>query len=149
MKVSVGDVFCISTKKGFGFLQFIENTEFGDYVRILNNISTINSITQKEVDDIERWCITFVIKPATRKKIIQFVGNFNLPKDYKISNFSRSKHVVRGEELGWHIINRETLQRQLKNNLTDEDIRLSPHGFMNDTLIIEMLENDWKLSDWK
>ncbi|POY34630.1 hypothetical protein C3K47_19270 [Solitalea longa] len=147
MKISKGDIFSIQTKKGLGYMQFVETTEFGDYVRILDHIS--DSINQSDVDKLERWCITFVIKPALRRKIISFIGNYNLPLEFKIQEYARSEHNVRGEFLGWHIVNRKTLQRQLKNSLTQEEIKLSPSGFWNDTLIIERLESDWKLSEWK
>jgi hypothetical protein len=142
-----GDVYSIQTAKGLGYLQFIENTEFGDYIRILDHISA--SINQDEVNKPEKWCITFTIKPALRKKIISLVDNFNIPENFTISDFARSEHNIRGEFLGWHIVNRKTLQRELKKNLSQDEIKLSPHGFMNDTLIIEMLENNWKLSEWK
>ena len=42
MKLIKGDVFCISTKLGYGFLQFTESTQFGDYIRILDYLSNLD-----------------------------------------------------------------------------------------------------------
>ena len=149
MKLTKGDVFCISTKLGFGFLQFIESTQFGDYVRILDYLSSEKVISQAEINKLERWCIDFTLKAAVRKKIIEKVGNFELPANFTISIYARSKHNIRGESIGWFLVNRKTLQSELKKELTDNEIKLSPHGFMNDTLIIEKIESNWNLSDWK
>ncbi len=60
----------------------------------------------------------------------------------------RTEHNVKGEFLGWHIIDTHTWQRQLVKNLTPEHKQLSPWGIWNDTLLIENLVNDWDLEKW-
>lgn len=64
------------------------------------------------------------------------------------SKFVRTKHNVRGEFLGWHIVNTETWQRQLIESLSSEQKKLSPLGIWNDTLLIENLINYWSLENW-
>jgi hypothetical protein len=41
------------------------------------------------------------------------------------------------------------LKRELKKVLDEKDLKLSPHGIWNDTLIIERLEENWRLENWK
>ena len=60
----------------------------------------------------------------------------------------RTEHNIRGEFLGWHIVDTETWQRQLVKTLSPEQKKLSPWGIWNDTLLIENLVNDWSLEKW-
>jgi hypothetical protein len=149
MKLDKGDVFKILTKKGFGFMQYVETTALGmEYVRIIDLISEKGKITINDIDKLERWNIEFPLKAAIRKKIVTKIANFNLPLSYKPHLFARTEHSIRGEFLGWHIVNRKTLKLELREKLTKDELKLSPHGIMNDTLIIEYLEKDWKLLEW-
>jgi hypothetical protein len=150
MKLKSGDVFKIKTSIGFGFLQYLETDNLGiEYVRVLEPVSTNGQISQEGVDQIERWNIGFPLKAAARKKIVVMVGNFEIPKSFVNSEFARSEHKIRGEFLGWHIVNRTTLERKLKPYINETDIKLSPHGIMNDTLIVERIEQNWRLEKWK
>ena len=146
----IGDVFRIKTKIGFAFFQYIETDDTGtDYIRILDYISNSEAeIKQDDINKIEKWHIGFTIKPAIRKKIIEKVGNFEIPPNYKVPEFARTEHNIRGNFLGWFIVNRKTLQRELKEKLNTDELKLSPFGFMNDTLIIEKIEQNWKLENW-
>ncbi len=150
MKLKAGDVFKIRTSIGFGFLQYLETDNLGiDYVRVLEPISINGEITQAGIDQIERWSIGFPLKAAARKKIVVMVGNFEIPKTFVNSEFARNEHNIRGEFLGWHIVHRSTLKRELKQDLDEKDLKLSPHGIMNDTLIVERMEQNWRLEKWK
>lgn len=150
MKVKPGDVFKIKTNIGFGFLQYLETDTLGiEYVRVLEPISINGLITQDGVNHIERWSIGFPLKAAERKKLVEIVGNFEIPQSYVNSKYSRSEHNIRGEFLGWHIIDKSTLKRELKLELNESDVKLPPHGIMNDTLIVERIEQNWRLEEWK
>jgi len=150
MKLNKGDIFRIRTKSGFGFLQYVETDDMGiELVRILEPIKESGEISQSEVDQLERWNIGFPLKAATRKKITEKVGSFEIPASFVNSEYARSKHNVRGEFLGWHIVHKSSLKRELKKKLDEKDLKLSPHGIMNDTLIIERLEENWRLKNWK
>jgi hypothetical protein len=61
----------------------------------------------------------------------------------------RIEHMVRGEFLGWHIVNTATWHNTLVKNLSSEEKKLSPWGIWNDTLLIERLTNDWSLENWE
>jgi len=149
MKLIVGDVFRISTGKGFGFLQYAGNSDPAEHVRIIDGISEKGEITQADIDRPERWSVDFLLKAAIKRKIVFKVANFNLPVDYKPPLYARSKHLVRGEFHGWFIVNRKTLQREFRKELTSDELKLSPFGIMNDTLIVEYLENDWRPEQWR
>jgi len=150
MKIVPGDIFCIKTSKGYGFVQYIETDNLGiEYVRVLFPLKAEPSIDQKDVDQKERLSIGFPLKASIRKKILLKIENLTIPANYKLNEFSRSKHILKGEFLGWYIINRLTLERELKVKLGIEDLKLSPYGIFNDTLLIEYLEKDWRLEDWK
>ena len=150
MKIQEGEVFAIQTKIGFGFLQYIKPDQFGtEIIRVLEPIKNVNEISQQEVEISERYTIHFVMKAALRRKLIIRTGLFKIPSNYLLPKKAREEHNVRGQFIGWHIIDKETLKRELKNELSKEDLKLPPHGHPNDTLLKEWLENNWKLEDWK
>jgi len=150
MKIQVGDIFSIKTNNGYGFIQYVESSEtFGEYVRILAPLKGEKNITQAEINQMERWNIYFPLKIAHRRKIIEFIGEYKLPSNYVAHENTRIEHNIRGEHLGWRIVNRKTLAAEFKEKLDAKDLKLSPHGTFNDTLIIEYLESNWELKNWK
>lgn len=150
MKIQEGEVFAIRTKVGYGFFQYVTTGDLGvEIIRVLEPIKATNQISQEEVNFKERYSVQFVVKVALRKKLIERSGLFDIPHFYQIPTKARTEHKVRGEFLGWHIVDQKTLKRELKQELSLEDILLSPHGQPNDILLIERLENNWRLEDWK
>ena len=89
------------------------------------------------------------MKSAIKKKIVNKVGQFNLPFNFIDPNIRRSKHIIPNQTKGWHIINLKSSKMKFKKKLNNKDLKLSPHGIFNDTLIIEYLENNWSLENWK
>lgn len=150
MKIKEGEVFTIKTKIGYGFFQYVETSHLGvELIRVLEPIKESAQISQDEVNLKERYSVHFVLKAALKRKLVARVGVYSLPGDYLVPTKARTEHSIRGEFLGWHIVDQTTLQRELKKDLTQDDILLSPHGHPNDTLLIEWLENDWRLEKWK
>jgi len=150
MTIKEGEVFAIETKVGFGFLQCVGVDQFGiEIVRVLEPIKATNEISQAEVDLPERYTVHFVVKAALRRRLIARTGTFHIPKSYQIPTKARERHTVKGEFLGWHIIDKKTLKRETKQELSPEDLKLSFHGHPNDTLLKEYLENNWRLENWK
>ncbi len=149
MKLVKGDVFSIEIKNGVGFLQFVQTTQFKiDYIRVLDFISDSKKITQHDIDMPERWCTEFPLKAAIKKKIVEKVGNFSIPDSFIVPRYARTKHLIRGEFIGWYLVNRNTRKLTFVEKLNSYQMTLSPSGIMNDTLIKEWLESDWKLSEW-
>ena len=150
MKIKEGEVFEIRTKIGYGFLQYVTTSDLEiELIRVLEPIKESNQISQDEVNVKERFSVHFVVKAALRKKLIERNGLFTIPSHYTVPTKARTEHKVKGEFLDWHIVDQKTLQRELKKELDAEDILLSPHAHPNDTLLIEWLENDWRLENWK
>ena len=89
-----------------------------------------------------------MVKAALRKKILIKTGLFKIPDFYETPIKARTKHIIRGEFIGWHIVDQLTLKREFKKVLTKEDLQLSPHGHPNDTLLIEYLETNWRPDHW-
>jgi hypothetical protein len=143
MKIKEGEVFAIRTKIGFGFFQYVTTSDLGvELIRVLEPIKEANEVSQDEVNLKERYSVHFVVKAALRKKLIERIGMFTIPSHYQIPSKARTEHKVKGDFLGWHIVDQKTLKRESKKELDVEDILLSPHGHPNDTLLIEWLESD-------
>ena len=150
MAITSGEVFAIKTSLGFGFLQFIEKSPHQIHrIRVLEPIRQDIHISQEEVDLPERFTIGFPLSVAHHRKIVERVGQFTIPKKYVMPTKGRSKHNIGDRFLGWFIVDLSTLQRKLKKKLSASELKLSPEGVWNDTLIIERLEKDWRLENWK
>ena len=148
-KIELGDIFEISTPKGKVYLHYIYNRQTtGELVRVLPNFYLK---TPKNFVDIasvkEKYMIFFPLLAAYNKKIVDKVG-FMSSENYTMPEFMRSEHSIRGEKLGWHLVNTETLQRTLVKTLNLEQINYSEWAVWNDTLLIKKLTEDWSLDDW-
>ena len=142
-----GDIFEIETRKGKGYLQFVkepENKTQLEKVRIFYKLykerpETIESITYGEYFFLE-----FPFKAALKKKIIDFIGNISLSKEIIYPNYFRTENVF-GK--GWRIIDSKGGQKVVEE-LTDEEIKMSPWGTWNAILLKENLENGFRLENW-
>lgn len=148
-KIQLGDIFEIQTSKGFGYIHYIyEDKSSGSLVRVLSGVyaskpTNLDDIAQRP----EQFMIFFPLVAARNRKIVTLVGHHDIDAFPKPA-FMRSEHNIRGQRLGWHIINTDTWQRKLVAELTEEYRKLSPWGIWNDTLLIERLDSNWKLSEW-
>ena len=147
--IKLGDIFEIKTTKGYAYLHFIyKDKETGDLVRVLHGLHSKRPIDFNDLaSHQEQFMVFFPLSFANKKNIVEFVGSY--PADeFEKPKFMRIEHFVRGEFIGWHIINTDTWQRQLTQALSPEQKKLSPWGVWNDTLLIESLENDFSLATW-
>lgn len=148
-RIKLGDIFELETSRGKVYLHYVYKDKLmGALVRVLNGFY---KETPRDFRDIvnhnEKFVTFFPLSSAVSQKIVKKVEN--IPLIYHKPLLMRSKHVVKGDFLGWHIINTETLQRELVKNLDDNQLKLSPWGICNDTFLIERLEQDWSLENWK
>ncbi len=148
-KIKIGDIFEIGTPKGKAYLHYIYKDDMtGDLVRVLSGLYAERPFEfDKLATEKEQYIISFPISTAKKQNIVDIVGyypaiNFKKPK------YMRTEHNVRGEFLGWHIVNTETWKRELVKSLTDEQRKFSPWGIWNDTLLIENLVKGWSLEKW-
>ena len=148
-KLKTGDVLSISTTKGLAYLHYVGVDRHKiDHIRVLDGTfeSGCDNL-ELLVKNKERFCIGFPLRVAYRMGIVKVAGFF--PSDsFGIPRYTRSPHVIRGDFLGWHIIDTATLKRKLVENLSVDDIKLSPSWIINDTLLIDWLEQDFSLEKW-
>lgn len=139
-KIKVGDVFEINTPKGKAYLHYIyKDKTTGDLIRVLPGLHSDRPANfDTLVGSKERYMVFFPLTAANKQKIVEQIGYYSADNFVK-PRFMRTEHVVRGEFLGWHIVDTETWQRQLVKTLTSEQKKLSPWGIWNDTLLIENL----------
>lgn len=151
VKFELGDIFEIETSKGKGYFQCVHSDELrGELIKVFNHLF-LNKPENIEniLFDYDFYYLGFPLESAYRKKIVQKVGYMSLPKNFKIPKYMRSKYVVKGEFIGWHIINTQTLKRKLVSDLTEDQRQLSEYGIANDTFLINRLEEGWTPKKWK
>jgi hypothetical protein len=149
-KIKLGDIFEVNTPKGKGYLHYFHRDNDGiDYIRVLQGLYYERPPDfSKIASNPERYVIGFPLSAAYRRKLVDLAG-FYPADDYKMPKFMRDPYLIRGEFLGWHIVNTETLHRAFVKELSPEQKKLSPWGIVNDTLLIERLVNNWNLDDWE
>lgn len=148
-RIKLGDIFEINTTKGKAYLHYIyKDKTVGDLIRVLPGLySDRPDNLLKLAGSKETFMVFFPLSAAYKQKIVEQVGHY--PTDsFKKPKHMRIEHIIRGEFLGWHIVDTETWQRQLAKTLTPEQKKLSPWGIWNATLLIENLTNDWTLEKW-
>lgn len=122
----------------------------GDLIRVLPGLYpsrlSENALNELSIEK-ELYIVFFPLFYAHKKGIVQRVGR-HVVENYEKPQFMRSKHMIRGEFMGWHIIDTYTWQRQLVRNLTKDQMKLSPWGLWNDTLLIERLLEGWLPENW-
>lgn len=149
-KVDLGDIFEIGTEKGKAYFQCINiDKERCDTIKVFNKLYDVRPLNIEEVThESDCYFVGFPLGAAHRRKLVEKVGNLPLSKDFKLPEYTRDKHVIRKEFLGWHIVNTSTLKRQFVKELSAAQKQLSPCGVWNDTLLKEMLERGWNLKNW-
>lgn len=148
-KIKIGDLFEIITPRGRAYLlYFYSDSITGDMIRVLQGLYEERPTDlYKLVTDNERFIVAFPIKAAKKEKLIESVGNFST-LTFQKPKVMRTKHIIRGEFLGWHLVDTETWERTLVKTLSSEQKKLSPWGIWNASLLIENLANDWSLENW-
>jgi hypothetical protein len=148
IKIKIGDIFEINTPKGKAYLHYIYNDKtLGELVRILRGLYPVRPENLDEIAQNERYMLFFPLKAACNRKIVEKVSYFSAA-NYNMPKYMRDELNIRGKLLGWHIIDTATWKRQLVKDLTKEQLKLSPWGIWNDTLLIERLSDDWSLEKW-
>lgn len=149
-RIKIGDVFEISTPKGKAYLQYVYKHEtIGELIRILDGLYVDGCERLDElVENKELYFIHFPLGAAYKRRIVNKIGNYLLPTNFKLPRKFRDDHIVRGEFICWHIVDYDSWQRESVKELSEEQKKLSPLGTWNDTLLIEKLVDDWTLDEW-
>jgi hypothetical protein len=148
--IELGDVFEIKTGKGMAYFQCVKIDKIkGDLINVFNKFYDQRPQPISKVVDVgDHYFVGFALAAAHKRRLVEKVANVPLPNNFELPVYMRDKHVVRGEFLGWHIIDVKTLKRQFVEELSPEQKQLSPIGIYNDTLLKEMLERGWSLKNW-
>ena len=148
-KIKIGDLFEINTPRGSAYLHYVHHDETtGELIRVLNGLYTERPVElDKLLAEAERYIVSFPLKAAKKQNIIELVGNFSTFTFVK-PKVMRTKHILRGEFLGWHLVDTESWERTLVKSLSAEQKKLSPWGIWSASLLIENLVNDWSLEKW-
>ncbi|HBX87942.1 MAG TPA: hypothetical protein DEG09_04910 [Marinilabiliaceae bacterium] len=126
-RIKVGDIFEINTPKGKAYLHYVyKDKTTGDLIRVLPGLYSDRPASfDKLAGSKESFMVFFPLSAAYKQKIVEHVGHY--PADsFEKPKYMRTEHIVRGEFLGWHIIDTETWKRQLVKTLTPEQKKLSP-----------------------
>ena len=148
-RIKIGDVFEIGTAKGQAYLHYVyDGKSDGDLIRVLPGLY-IERPEEKDtiIKQQELFLIFFPLKYAFKRKLVELVSHFPVNK-FEKPKYMRSRHIIGGNFLGWHIINTDSCKRQLVTELSEKQKTLSPWGIWNDTLLKERLENNWNLENW-
>lgn len=148
-RIKIGDIFELETSKGKCYLHYIYKDKLmGHLIRVLDGLhKNIPNDFSNIVNRPERYFTFFPLSAAVSQQIVKQVGN--IPLVYEKPKFMRSKHIVRDDFIGWHIVNTDTLHRELVKELNEAQLKLSPFGISNDTIIVERMEQGWTLENWK
>lgn len=146
MKITKGDTFEIKTKTKTALIQFIEKDVHGELTKvfIISNDKLDNIEILKNKEDMFLY---FMLSLSNKHNLVKYIGNYEVSK-YSKPQFMRTIHRIRGEFLGWHIVNLDSLKRELHLTLNDEQLNFSPYGVANPNLLIEWIENDYNLKIW-
>ena len=151
-KVTFGDVFKVQINQGFGVIQCVKDaikTEI-EVIRVIQGIYNSEADVSYIVSSSQTlFYASMPLKYALKEKMVYYIGNYPIPRGFEAPKYFRCKHMIRSEFLGWHIVDRDTLQRKLVLDLSDEEKKLSPWGTISIPDLVERLENDWTPEGWK
>lgn len=148
----VGTVYAIKTSIGYGLFQCVQHDDIGiDVVRVLQPIiQNIGEFSPELLQERERYFIKFTVQAALNRKLILFIGKYNVPSSVKVPKKYRFLDLVPHRNIrNWYIVDAKTNGMRLISNINEKFLSLSSDGIWNDTLLIERLEEGWTLENWK
>ena len=149
VKSKIGDVFEVKVGNMNAYFQLVQTDKLkGDLIKVFNSLHEFVPSLEDMVLTTNFYFVRFPLTAAIKSSIVKRIGNVTLPSDFKLPEYMRSKHVINGEFLGWHIIDTSTWKRTLSKQLTDLERSFSPWGIWNDTLLITRLEEGWSPEKW-
>jgi len=146
-RLRLGDVFKLATKKGDAYLQCVAShkTE-GETIKVFYRLWSNPAEDVSSIVSGEYFLVDFPLRYAIPKGIVEYVGHSDLG-GFEMPELRRTQNYF-GTDSGWYVINTRTMKREFFDELNENQLKLSPYGIWNDTLIIEKLEEGWRLEDW-
>ncbi|MEZ5308059.1 MAG: hypothetical protein R2684_13010 [Pyrinomonadaceae bacterium] len=148
MKIKTGDIFELKTDIGLFYLQYIGKREDGiEFVRVFDGpFSERPDIIATLADNGERFFIQLPISASVRRGMFERVGE-NTEQVPGIPKFMRDTPVMPGQT-GWDIVDTKTCKRKHVEELTAEEVALSPWEWWNHATLKHSLEEGWRLENW-
>ncbi len=148
-KYDKGSVFQMQTDKGFGYFRCVKiDKRLGDWIQVFGKVFD-NEV--KDINELETvsnvFFVRFSVSIAYKKELIKKIGDFYTPS-ITFPLFTRVKHIIKGEFIGWYIIDTITYKRILVEKLNDEQLRLSPNFLVNIESLTEMIDTNFNLKNW-
>ena len=145
-RATIGDVIEIPTPKGLAYAQFTHNDpQWGQLLRVLPGFfekrpSDLSELVKKD----EVFVSFFPLQAALRKKIFGVVENHPVPEDAEDFPLFRATgwRDKSGKVLDWWLWNGKR-SWQIEGQLTPEQKKLPIQEVINDTLLIERIEQGW------
>jgi hypothetical protein len=142
----IGDIIEIKTAKGLAYAQLIHRRRpEGSLIRVL---TPLLSSPPEHLDVLaamgDRFLTFFPVGAAVNRGIARYVGNVAVPDKYKEVPPMRAPggRTPRGKVMNWWLL--EGGKERRVDELTEEQKRWSIAGVINDTLLIEFIEEDWR-----
>jgi hypothetical protein len=144
-KVQIGDIIEIKTNKGLAYAQYVLKKEkWGALIRVLEGLFEKRPPHfSKLVENPERFITFFPLGAAVNRGIFEVVSNRRVPERFEsFPIFRASGNVLANKsEDNWWLWDGE--KEWFIGNLTDDLKKLPLRQVINDTLLIDRIENNW------
>jgi hypothetical protein len=144
-RIKIGDVVEIPTEKGLAYAQFThKEPQWGSLLRVLPGLFTgrptalVDLVREKPV-----FLSFFPLQTAVNRKIFEIVANCPIPPDAAQFPLFRAPGWTdkSGKVLDWWLWDGQKSWQI--GNLTEEQKRLPIKEVINDTLLIERIQDGW------
>lgn len=165
----VGEVYAIRTKKGLAIVQIGGLDRHG--IPICRVFSKLYKEIPSEINEIllekESYLIIISVHSMAHWRVKQAIkiGKYELPKDFKVPCYYRECFSIGGKPASfryWSILDyagdiillkdyiENVLNKKIKDNTWKADfLQLNSASIFNGKALIELLENDFSLNNWK
>ena len=143
-RVAVGDVIEVPTSVGLAYAQAIDRkTGMGTLLRVFDALfESRPRDLSKVVDRPTRFECCFPLQAAVNRDIFEVVGHEGVkappPKEFKLRGFIDRDGTIHN----WFIVQGE--DHHLIESLSEEQKKLPYEEIINDTLLIERIEDGWR-----
>jgi len=147
-RAKIGDIVEISTTKGLAYAQLThKHPMYGELVRVVEGFHSVRPAIGDVADRDTRFVTFFPLTAAVSRGIFQIVGNAPVPEPSKQFPIFRSgtPDPQTKKVANWWLWDGQNEWRV--PSLSPEQQKYPILGIWNDTLLVERLEQGWKLED--
>ncbi len=150
MKLSLGDVCALDVEIGVGYLQLVgHDPMYGEIVKVVHDPDPLGELSEAHFDSlVQLMIVCFPVKTALRRGIVTKVASFDF-EDIGERRFVRLPSRLPDGRLTWEITDRHSGDFERVSSLTEEQVRFNPAGIVNDTWIIDWINDGGTLENWE